>query len=148
MEKIKTIVVYDSISNNTKRVAEEIATTLICKAIFIDNISKYRLEDYDLIILGTPVYGGRPTEKVNQFLDNLNKSKYCAVFCTYGAPFLGKITAESCLGYMKKKANTKIIGEFKCLGFHRFLRTYRNHPDKKDLVNARNFAKELLEKVK
>lgn len=90
MEKIKMIVIYDSISNNTKRVAEEIATTLNCKAIFIDNISKYRLEDYDLIILGTPVHASRPTEKVNQFLDNLNKSKYCAVFCTYGASFFGR----------------------------------------------------------
>lgn len=64
MEQIKTIAIYDYISNNTKRVAEEIATTLNCKAIFIDNI-KYRPEDYDLIILGTPVHVFEPTEKVN-----------------------------------------------------------------------------------
>lgn len=49
---------------------------------------------------------------------------------------------------MKKKANTKVIGEFKCLGFHYILRTYRNHLNKEDLMNARNFAKELLKKVK
>jgi len=147
MVKIKIIVIYDSISNNTKKIAEEISTTLNCKSIFIDDVSKYRIENYDLIILGTPVHEFRPTKKVKQFLDNI-KSKYCAFFCTYGAPFFGKKSAETCLNYMKERVGTKVIGEFKCLGFHHILRTYRNHPNQKDLVNARNFAKELLKKVK
>jgi len=148
MVKTKTIVVYDSLTNNTKRVAEEIAATINCKAIFIDDISKHTLEDQDLIILGTPVHGARPTEKIGRILDDLNKSKHCALFCTYGAPFFGRKTADACLSYMKRKAKTDVISEFRCPGFHQIFKTNRNRPDEQDLQNARDFANGLLKKIR
>lgn len=147
MKEMDSIVIYDSITNNTKIIAEEIAATLTCKAIFIDDINEHNLDNYDLIVIGTPVHEFRPTKKIKRFLDELKKPKYSAVFCTYGAPLFGKKSADGCLNYMKKRLQTEVIGEFKCLGFHHIFRTYKNHPNKNDLANAKTFVKELLKKV-
>lgn len=146
MDKIKSIIVYDSWTKNTKKVADEIAKELKCKAISIDNIDTYRFDNYDLIIIGTPVHGFRPTKKIQKFLKNIKKPKYCILFCTYGAPLWGKKSAEKCLNYMEKKFNIKCLGKFECRGFHHILRTYKNHPDKNDLLNVKMFIREILRK--
>ncbi|MCK5040194.1 MAG: hypothetical protein KAR87_04460 [Candidatus Aenigmarchaeota archaeon] len=140
----KTILIYDTCTKNTKLIADEIAKELNCPTHTIQTIQN--INNYNLIILGTPVHAFRPTKKIKQFLDTIKKPKYCAVFCTYGAPLFGKKSAENCLNYMKKKLDAPCIAEFKCPGCHHILKTHKNSPDENDLANARLFAKKILDK--
>lgn len=144
MERIKSIVIYDTCTGNTKRVANEIATGLKCQAVFVDNVNKDKLDDYNLVIIGTPVHAVRPTKKIKQFLDSIGKPEHGAFFCTYGVPLWGRKYAEGCLNYMEKKLNINCLGKFKCPGSHYILRTYKNHPNENDLINVRIFAKRII----
>lgn len=146
---MKAIVVYDSCTGNTKKIASKIAGGLNCGAVFISDIGKHKLEDYALIVIGTPVHALKPTKKIKQFLDkikNSEKPKSYAVFCTYGAPIFGSHSANHCLSYIEKTLKTKCIGKFKCPGFNCILKTYRSYPKKQNLEKAKEFGKALKKK--
>ncbi|MBN2240238.1 MAG: flavodoxin family protein [Dehalococcoidales bacterium] len=71
---MKTLVVYDSIYGNTGEIAASIA-----EAIGDDAIAKKAgettsadLESVELLIAGSPTYGGRPTEAMLAFLKNVS----------------------------------------------------------------------------
>ncbi|MCK5149857.1 hypothetical protein KAJ87_02935 [Candidatus Pacearchaeota archaeon] len=145
---MKSIVIYDSYTENTKNIAKVIAKTLGCELSHINNIKKYKIEKYDLIVLGTPVHAAMPSKKIKKFLKEKRIKKSYALFCTYGAYLIGKISANNCLNYMKKRINAKYIGKFKCPGFHHILKTYKERPNKKDLKNAEKFAQSLKRNIK
>ena len=138
------LVVFDSWSGNTALVAEVIAEKLQAPAIPVDQTGDYVMEDFDLIVVGSPVHGGRPTGKISAFLAELPKPRMSAVFVTFGAPLFGPMTANACLDKMEKGLQGTSLGRFKCHGFHKIIRTYPSHPDDKDVADAVRFAEELL----
>jgi flavodoxin len=140
----KSIVVYDSWSGNTRFIAEAIAEKLMCPAVHVDQINEYVMDDFDLIVIGSPVHGGMPTGKIEKFLSELPKPRMSAVFVTFGAPLFGPLTANACLDKMEKKLSGTCLGRFKCHGFHKIFRTYPSHPDEKDKSDATQFAARLL----
>jgi flavodoxin len=142
---MKSIIIYDSVTGNTKKVAEVIAKTLKCKLINIDKINEYPIEKYDLVLLGSPVHGGMPTRKIKKFLSKKKIKKSYALFCTYGLLIFGNILAKNCLNYMDKKINLNLIGDFKCPGFHAIFKTYKGRPNKNDLEKAKEFAEKLVQ---
>jgi len=146
-ESIKSIVVYDSWSGNTGMIAEEIADVLNCPAIMVDDAYECAISEFDLLVVGSPVHGGMPTSKIDDFLSELAPVKASAVFVTYGAPLFGSFTANRCLNSMEEKLNQTSIGRFKCNGFHKILRTYPSHPDEEDKSEAAVFAAGLLERL-
>ncbi len=119
---------------------------LFTTAEHVDQINECPLDDFDLIIIGSPVHGGMPTEKIETFLSELPKPSMSAVFVTFGAPLFGPLTANACLDKMEKKLHGTCLGRFKCHGFHKILRTYSSHPDEEDKSDAASFAVELLER--
>ncbi len=139
----KALVVYDSWSGNTQLVADTIAEKLSCPSVHVDQIAEYKINEYDLIIIGSPVHGGMPTGKIEDFLSNMPKPKMSAVFATFGAPLVGPLTANACLNKMEKKLQGTCLGKFKCLGFHKIIRTYPSHPDEQDKADASKFAEEI-----
>jgi flavodoxin len=145
-DTLQPIVIYDSWSGNTKNVAEVIAHELRCDAVFIDDATKYDMNTYNLIIIGSPVHSGMPTKKIKQFLSRVKPTKYSAVFVTYGAPGFGPLTAKICLNYMEGKLGDTSIGRFKCHGFHHILKTYPDHPNADDAKEAISFASDLAKK--
>ena len=146
LEDLSAIVVYDSWSGNTRLIAEEIAGVLNCPAIPVDEVQDCVMEDYDLIVVGSPVHGGMPTSKIDDFLSELSSVKASAVFVTYGAPLFGSFTANRCLNSMEEKLHKTCLGKFKCNGFHKIFRTYPLHPDEEDKSEAARFAAGLLER--
>jgi flavodoxin len=142
---MKSIIIYDSITGNTKKVAEVIAKTLKCELIHIDKISEYKIEKYDLVILGSPVHGGMPTRKIKKFLLKKRIKKSYALFCTYGLWFFGNILAKNCLNYIDKIINLNLIGKFRCPGFHQIVKMYKGRPNKNDLEKAKEFAEKLIQ---
>jgi len=118
---MKSLVVFYSRTGPTKRVAEVIADTLKCdveeiidtknrKGLFgylrsgsdairkrLTNIKeiKYNPADYDLIVLGTPNWGGIFTPAIRTYVtQNQDKIKKVAFFITCGGSGLEKIFAE------------------------------------------------------
>lgn len=144
IQPLKALVVYDSWSGNTASVAQVIAGEMNCPAVAVDDVGSYVLNDYDLIVVGSPVHGGMPTDKISTFLSELATHRASAVFVTYGAPLFGPAAAECCLNIMEKKLHNTSIGRFRCHGFHHIFRTYPKHPDNKDKESAVEFAKGLM----
>ena len=83
---MKTLVVCDSNFGNTKLIALEIAKTIGDGAeVILAKEFKYTdLKDVDLLILGSPIIGWRPSEKTIEVLGNLKgKLKKDLKFATF-----------------------------------------------------------------
>jgi len=144
----KALVVYDTWSGNTQAIAEAMASNLRCSAVGLNNLIDYTISDYDLLVVGSPVHGGMPTNKIAKFLSEIEKPRASAVFVTYGAPLFGPFMADTCLDSMEEKLQDSSLGRFKCHGFHQIFRTYPDHPDNKDRKDAAQFAAGLCERWK
>ena len=68
---MKSIVVYDSSTGNTKKVAEEIAKGLDCQSVHIKQIRSAEVNECDLVVVGSPVHASSPTGKVKCFLNEV-----------------------------------------------------------------------------
>lgn len=83
---MKCIVVYDSTYGNTEKIAIAIAKALGSKAIKANGAYSGDLDGQDIVFIGSPTHGGRPTEKIIQFMESIPAGKYpnlrAAVFDT------------------------------------------------------------------
>src|SRR3990170_5666875 len=82
---MRTCVLYFSRTGNTKRMAEAISDSTKAPAFDIASSEPSVVENYDLLILGTPVEGSRPTKEALAFIERLPKAegKKAVLFCTY-----------------------------------------------------------------
>lgn len=99
----KILVTYYSNTGNTKKIAEEISKNLnadidriVVKGKHMPFQKKFEMEykknpaNYDLIIVGTPVWAFGPSPCIKKYLtENKNKIKKIALFCTH-AGIIGK----------------------------------------------------------
>jgi flavodoxin I len=85
---VKTIVVYDSLHDNTEQVAKIIGGAMVGEVTFVRSAEAdaAALASFDLIIVGSPTQGGRRTLSVKDFLDRIPadalKDKKVAAFDT------------------------------------------------------------------
>jgi flavodoxin len=110
---MKTLVVYYSRTGNTKVVAEKVASELkaeIEEVIDLKNRKETQKSpiDFELIVVGTPVWNSRPASAIRTYLKKNDFSgKKVAVFCTNEG--MGK---EKALERIKALiANGNIVGE-------------------------------------
>jgi flavodoxin len=77
-------VLYFSRTGNTKRLAEAIAETVKAPIFNIASTEPSAIENFDLLILGTPVEGSRPAMETLAFIENMPKKegKKAILFCT------------------------------------------------------------------
>jgi flavodoxin len=70
---MKTLVVYDSQFGNTERVARTLGSALGEEAsvVQVDGVDADRLNEYELVIVGSPTQGGRPTPLTKAFLNRI-----------------------------------------------------------------------------
>ncbi len=70
---MKALLVYDSVYGNTEKIAESIggAITGDTKVFRAGEINLSELESVDLLIVGAPTQGGRPTPPVQEFMKQL-----------------------------------------------------------------------------
>lgn len=73
---MKTLVVYDSRFGNTKKIAEAIAGGVGdgTMAKNVNEVKEEELKGLDLLVAGSPVHGGRPSEDMLKFLDGLDET--------------------------------------------------------------------------
>jgi flavodoxin len=79
-----TLVVYDSMYGNTKIVAKTIAKELPgeVEVQHVEEADASKLGGYDLLIVGAPIHGARPSEKTRAFLDRIPASALQGVHVT------------------------------------------------------------------
>ena len=82
---MKPVVLYFSRTGNTKRMAEAISESTKAPAFDIASSEPSVVENYDLLILGTPVEGSRPAKEILAFIERLPKAegKKTILFCTH-----------------------------------------------------------------
>ncbi len=70
---MKTLVVYDSVYGNTEKIAQAIgeAITGEVKVLRVGEVNIPELETFDLLVVGSPTHGGRPTEAMRDLLHEL-----------------------------------------------------------------------------
>jgi flavodoxin len=70
---MKTLVVYDSVYGNTKTVAQTIGDAIPGEAevLYVKDANASGLEAYDLLIVGAPTHGAKPSPDMQVFLDQI-----------------------------------------------------------------------------
>ena len=129
-------VMYFSRKGNTKKIADAIATEL---GVSAENVKNATLQKDSLIFLGSGCYGGKPGNDMISFIEsNTFKSREVALFGTSGGGE-GKEVEE--MTAMLKQKNATIKGSFFCKG--QFMLFSRGKPSERDLIEAKQFAKNM-----
>lgn len=70
---MKTLVVYDSLYGNTKAIAQAVGDALPdeVEVLHVSNADASGLEAYDLLVVGAPTHGARPSPDMQGFLDKI-----------------------------------------------------------------------------
>jgi flavodoxin len=69
---MKALVVFDSIAGNTEKVARAIASGIAgAVAVRVGSPEARDLEKLSLLVVGSPTYGGKPTESIQKYLDSI-----------------------------------------------------------------------------
>lgn len=71
---MKKIVVYDSYFGNTAAVAEAIASTLGCEVIKVHAFQSQLINDYDVIVVGSPTRGFTSSKSVKKLVKLITNS--------------------------------------------------------------------------
>lgn len=112
---MKTLVVYDSLYGNTEAVAKKIAASLKGKVLHVDEVIAGDMEDIDLLVIGSPTQGGRPTQKISDFVNQISpklsgKIKFASFDTRLDVKDLGlflKILVKT-IGYASPKISDKL----------------------------------------
>jgi flavodoxin len=147
---MKSIVIYYSKSGNTQKVAQAVAAGLKAEAKRIDEINSSELAKYDLVVFGSPVWGGKPAAPLAEFISLMPRldGKKVGVFCTKSL-----FGDKSTLAAMKLTLEDKgaiHLGGFCATGWSRFVGNFgprifhRGHPSPSELAKAEEFGRRLL----
>src|SRR5579859_728548 len=70
---MKALVIYDSMYGNTEKIAQAIANGLTgeVKVVPVGTMNASEVRSFDLLIVGSPVHGGRATPAIDAFLKQL-----------------------------------------------------------------------------
>ena len=87
---MKSLVVFESVFGNTEVIATAIAKSIEGKLVRVEEVNMNSLKSLDLLIVGSPVHGGRATFTIDDFLKRIPpdslKQVNVATFDTRFAP--------------------------------------------------------------
>jgi len=84
---MKTVIIYKSIHHgNTKKIAEEMASSLEADLLDLKDANKDIIKNYDLFGFGSGIYYGKPYKKLMKFVEELDpvENKKAFAFSTSG----------------------------------------------------------------
>ena len=168
------LVCYFSSTGNTKKVAEAVFQGLEeenhdSTLVPIKDADPATLKDYDLVILGSGIYGGKFHKDVMGFMKKAGETlapKF-ALFCTHNSPKVSEKGLKRLIGTIEK-AGSELVGMWDCaapnLGMsaeaiammmknmpddqraqaEAYNEKIKNKPDAQDLENAKGFGQSLL----
>jgi flavodoxin I len=68
---MKSLVTYDSVFGNTEKIAFAIGEALDSQALSVNKVSSQDIQGLDLLIVGSPTRGFRPTKAITDFIRHL-----------------------------------------------------------------------------
>jgi flavodoxin I len=70
---MKTLVIYDSLHGNTKKIAQAVGDALAgeIKVLHVTETNVAELKSHDLVFVGAPTHGGRPSPPMKELLDKI-----------------------------------------------------------------------------
>lgn len=154
MDNKRILIICESVHHgNTMKVAEAIGEILNARIVRPEKFDIETISDYNLIGFGSGIYGGAHHEKLLDLADRLEMQddKKAFIFSTSSIrmSFMHKTLRDRLL-----KKGFSIIGEFHCKGFadYSFLKylfggTNKGRPNKKDLQEAKDFARKIQEQI-
>ncbi len=148
---MKALIVYDSVYGNTEKIARAIADGVTpsgeVKVLRAGEADASELASVDLLIVGSPVHGGRPTPAVQDFLSKMAQQSLkdikVAAFDTRITSRFAKIfgnAAGRMAGQLTKKGGDLVVP---AEGF--FVTGSKGPLKEGELERAANWAKEILE---
>jgi flavodoxin len=143
---MKGIIVYDSSTGNTKKIAEAIASETRFDVVKVGE-APTDLRQYDILVLGSPNIRTNPSKAIFEFMDKVLLPDRYVLFITFGVPLWGQISSLICLNKMRKLLSKKgacCKAKFLCPGYHVKFKTYRGWPREKEINRARRFARKVL----
>lgn len=170
----KSLVVYSSLTGNTKKVAEAVQSVIPNCDIFPVENAPENLDDYYFVSVGYWVDRGLPDAKSKKFIKSL-KNMNVALFGTLGAypdsPHALGCIRDSEAMLKKEGSNNNVLGSFLCLGKidpklidymgkfmgdthpvtperkERLLQA-QTHPDENDLEHVKSVFKNFAERLR
>jgi flavodoxin len=145
---MKALIVYDSVYGNTEKIARAIGGVIIgeVKVLRAGEVNPSELESIDLLIVGSPTQGGRPTPAIQGFLDRvselirgINVAAFDTRFSTRWVGIFG-YAAGRIAGKLKGKGGTLIA-----LPEAFFVKGKEGPLKEGELERAVSWAKEILE---
>jgi len=149
---MKTLIVYDSVYGNTERIAKAIgdAITGEVKVLRVGEVNSSELRAFDLLIVGSPTQGGRPTRAIQDFLNKVPvlafKGANVAAFDTRLSTKLVVIfgyAAGRIASILKRKGSTLVVSP---KGF--FVKGTKGPLKEGELERAASWAKEIVKSKK
>jgi len=148
---MKALIVYDSVYGNTEQIARAIADGMTPSAevevLRAGEANPSELASVDLLIVGSPVHGGRPTPTVQDFLSRIAQQSLkdikVAAFDTRATSKFAKIfgnAAGRMAGQLTKKGGDLVVP---AEGF--FVTGTKGPLKEGELERAANWAKGILE---
>ena len=149
---MKTVICcYSRHHGNTRKVAEAMALEGGADLIDVTTRQTVRLEEYDCVGFASGIYGFEFHRAVTAFARQyLPEGKPVFFVCTYGA-LRGAGAKE--LEKLARERGCPVLGTFGCKGYDTFgpFRLVggiaKGHPDEQDLKNAREFFREMRDRL-
>lgn len=112
---MKTLIVYSSQSGNTKKLAEAVYNELTGEKSISPVENNPNIDDFELVIVGFWLAGGKPDPASTKYLENLSPCKLF-LFATHGAaPQSGH--AQNAMQAARNLASAcQVVGTFNCQG--------------------------------
>ena len=132
-------VMYNTLTGNTRKVAETIAGELGIEAQKIEKDQAPFSEPVDLLFIGDGIYAGKPHKDTVSFIERLTPAivKNAAVFSTYGGQ---DVIGERIAKLLLDKGVNVVGNQFSCKGKCWFF-VNRKRPNEDDLEMSRQFAR-------
>jgi len=156
---MNTLIICLSIhKGNTLKIAKEMAEILKADIVKPSEVNPNKLAEYDLIGFGSGIYFGKHHINLLKFVDNLPtfQGKKAFILSTSGLKqgIILKNLFNRTLKNKLLKKGFEIVGVFYCIGFDTsglfklVGGINKGRPNEKDLQKAREFAKEIISKIK
>ena len=140
----KVVVIYDSLTGNTKKAAEKISESLSAPCIKPEEGKKLKLNSFDLVVFATPNLGRkRTTPAMRELLENKPDIKNYAIVITSGMPLYRHVSGARCIKFFSEKLNKKPVATTNIRGYHSIAKTYANRPNENDLSDVYLFGTDL-----
>ena len=134
----KTGIVYATKTKHSVKLAEAVGAVLNIKPENID--AKPRFADLDLLFIVGGIYGGESKPELVEYVKSINPAmtKAVALVTNCASGRQKQLTVRKIL----EDNGIEVVDEFVCKGAIFFVAL--RHPDKKDLINAIEFAKSVI----